>query len=224
MEKVIDTMSEQEWIIELLNTEKTDDIKYSEKQLKIIEAAIDIFSEKGFAATSTSEIAKRAGVAEGTIFRHYKTKKDLLFSIVSPFISKLIVPYFAKDFVKSVLDQKYDSYEDLLRTIAKNRYLFVNKNFPLLKIFIQEIAFHKELSEPYFELFKTHIYPKFEGQITYFQRKGELVDLPPETILRLSFTSIAGAILSQFVTDKEEWDYEKVIEPTIKFVMKGLTK
>jgi AcrR family transcriptional regulator len=216
-------MSEQEWIIELLNTDKGNDIKYSEKQLKIIEAAIDIFSEKGFAATSTSEIAKKAGVAEGTIFRHYKTKKDLLISIVTPFISKLIAPHFAKDFVKNVLDQKYDSYENLLRTLAKNRYLFVKNNFPILKIFIQEIAFHKELRDPYFQLFKTHIYPKFEEQIKYFQSKGELVDLPPETILRLSFTSIAGAILSQYVTGKEEWNYEGVIDPTIKFVMKGLT-
>lgn len=45
------------------------------KQAKILQAAVEIFAEKGYAATSTSEIAKRAGVAEGTIFRHYKTKK-----------------------------------------------------------------------------------------------------------------------------------------------------
>lgn len=42
---------------------------------KIILAAIQAFAEKGYASTSTSEIAKNAGVAEGTIFRHYKTKK-----------------------------------------------------------------------------------------------------------------------------------------------------
>ena len=54
----------------------------TEKQKKIIVSAIQSFAEKGYSATSTSEIAKKAGVAEGTIFRHYKTKKDLLLAIV----------------------------------------------------------------------------------------------------------------------------------------------
>ncbi len=49
-----------------------------EKEQRILEAAIAVFSEKGFSAATTSEIAKNAGVAEGTIFRYFKTKKDIL--------------------------------------------------------------------------------------------------------------------------------------------------
>ncbi len=48
--------------------------------MRILEAAVDMFGEKGYASTSTSEIAKRAGVAEGTIFRYYKTKKRFITS------------------------------------------------------------------------------------------------------------------------------------------------
>jgi AcrR family transcriptional regulator len=44
-------------------------------QKKIIDAAIKVFSEKGFEGATTSEIAQEAGVAEGTIFRHFSTKK-----------------------------------------------------------------------------------------------------------------------------------------------------
>ena len=44
----------------------------------ILFAAIKIFSEKGYNAATTSEIAKEAAVSEGTIFRYYKSKKDLL--------------------------------------------------------------------------------------------------------------------------------------------------
>lgn len=58
-----------------------DEEGLTEKQKKIIIAAIESFSEKGYAATSTSEIAKKAGVAEGTIFRHYKTKKIYLYPL-----------------------------------------------------------------------------------------------------------------------------------------------
>lgn len=41
----------------------------------VLKAAVKIFSEKGYSAATTSEIAKEAGVAEGTIFRYFKTKK-----------------------------------------------------------------------------------------------------------------------------------------------------
>ena len=52
-----------------------EDGHLTEKQKRIVQAAIESFAEKGFSATSTNEIAQKAGVAEGTIFRHYKTKK-----------------------------------------------------------------------------------------------------------------------------------------------------
>jgi AcrR family transcriptional regulator len=81
---------------ELLNQDET----LTEKQKKILESAIEIFAEKGYSATSTSEIAKKAGVAEGTIFRHYKTKKELLLSIVAPTMAKLVAPFVIKDLNK----------------------------------------------------------------------------------------------------------------------------
>jgi AcrR family transcriptional regulator len=44
----------------------------------ILQAAIELFAEKGFEATPTSEVAKRAGVAEGTIFHHFRSKDDVI--------------------------------------------------------------------------------------------------------------------------------------------------
>lgn len=63
----------EQWIEELLAVK--EDGQMTPKQISILEAAIEIFSDKGFSAASTSEIAQKAGVAEGTIFRYYKTKK-----------------------------------------------------------------------------------------------------------------------------------------------------
>lgn len=53
------------------------------KQQKIINAAIDLFSKNGFNATSTIKIAKKAGVSEGLIFRHFKNKEGLIQSILN---------------------------------------------------------------------------------------------------------------------------------------------
>ena len=74
-------------------------------------AATEIFAEKGYAATSTREIAQKAGVAEGTIFRHYKTKKDLLLSIVTPMMIRLMAPLIIKD-INKVLNDDYEKFED----------------------------------------------------------------------------------------------------------------
>jgi AcrR family transcriptional regulator len=45
---------------------------------RIIDAALDLFAAKGFDRTTTKEIARAAGVAEGLIFHHFDTKESLL--------------------------------------------------------------------------------------------------------------------------------------------------
>ena len=50
----------------------------TEKQSDILNAALELFSNEGYAATSTSRIAKKAAVSEGLIFRHFVNKQGLL--------------------------------------------------------------------------------------------------------------------------------------------------
>ena len=50
----------------------------AEARRKLIEAAIWLFARKGFAATSTEEVAERAGYGQATVFFHFKTKAGLL--------------------------------------------------------------------------------------------------------------------------------------------------
>lgn len=54
----------------------------TEKQEKILNAALKLFAQEGFKATSTSKVAKLAGVSEGLIFRHYGNKEGLLGAIM----------------------------------------------------------------------------------------------------------------------------------------------
>jgi AcrR family transcriptional regulator len=121
----------EQWLAELARLSDAED-RPTEKQLKILQAAVEIFAEKGYAATSTSEIAQKAGVAEGTIFRHYKTKKDLLFSIVTPVMVQLVAPFVLRDF-QTVLDGSYERYEDFLRAVLQNRLDFAKKYAPVIK-------------------------------------------------------------------------------------------
>ena len=50
----------------------------TEKKKKIISVALEMFSENGYRATATNQIAKSAKVSEGLIFRHFKNKEGLL--------------------------------------------------------------------------------------------------------------------------------------------------
>jgi AcrR family transcriptional regulator len=42
-------------------------------------AAVELFTERGFAAVTAAQIASRAGISERTFFRHFKVKEDVLF-------------------------------------------------------------------------------------------------------------------------------------------------
>lgn len=215
-------MTEYETFKELL--ESDDQEQLTPKQRQIVQAAIEIFSEKGYASTSTSEIAKRAGVAEGTIFRHYKTKKELLMAIVSPVITKLAVPFIAQSFVKQVFkDGEHKDFEELLRTIIVNRFEFAKKNVPLLKIVLQEVAFHPELQDRYKHIFKEEVLPHFERFVSHYKEQGLIKDYPSEAILRLVITTVIGFLVTRFIVMPDaDWDDEAEINRTIDYILNGL--
>ena len=56
---------------------------------QILDAATLIFSEKGFSRANTDEIAKKAGLGKGTLYRYFKDKKDIFFSVVDRGLGKL---------------------------------------------------------------------------------------------------------------------------------------
>ena len=49
---------------------------------ELLDAALDLFVEKGFAATRVEEVAARAGVSKGTLFLYYASKDDLFKAVV----------------------------------------------------------------------------------------------------------------------------------------------
>jgi len=54
----------------------------TEKQENILASALELFAREGYKATSTSKVAKHAGVSEGLIFRHFDSKEGLLEAIM----------------------------------------------------------------------------------------------------------------------------------------------
>jgi len=212
--------SMENWIEQLLALNNKE--KMTNKQIKIMEAAIEIFSEKGYAGSSTSEIAQKAGVAEGTIFRHYKTKKDLLLSIVAPMMINIMGPFLMKEFAK-IIKAPYESFEDFLRAVIRNRLEFVRKNLPLVKILIQEIPFHDDLRTSFKEIVSKHVFEHLVSTVEYYQKEGAILIAPPYTVIRFMISNGLGLIMSMlFIVPELDWDEEEEIERTIQMMMHGL--
>jgi AcrR family transcriptional regulator len=57
---------------------------------ELLEAALDLFVEKGFAATRAEEVAQRAGVSKGTLYLYYPSKEELLKAVIAHYLSARI--------------------------------------------------------------------------------------------------------------------------------------
>ncbi|MYL30247.1 MULTISPECIES: TetR/AcrR family transcriptional regulator [Halobacillus] len=218
-------MNDLKDMMRALEQEDGEEKNLTPKQAQILKAAVEIFAEKGYASSSTSEIAARANVAEGTIFRHYKTKKDLLISIVTPFMAKFMVPFFAARFTRRVFDEPPEEFRSLLSTILKDRFAFAAENAPLLRIVLQEMAFHPELQQRFQDVFIKDVYPKFEAALDRLKQGGQVVDKPNSTIIRMIMSAVMGFLITRFILSPDlDWDDEREIEETVAFIMYGLAE
>ncbi len=192
------------------------------KQEKVLEAAIHLFAEKGFERSSTHEIAERAGVAEGTLFKRFSTKKDLLLAVGIYIASKISIPSQAREVI-AILEQPHSTMEGLLRTLLMNRLTFAKKHRRMLKVLIQELPFHPELQRLIKEAFGKTLIPAAVQAIDRYKAAGQLRDLPSITIFRMVIGQLMAYALTRHVLLPElEWNDDQEIEQIIDVLMRGL--
>lgn len=210
----------EQWMEELLAI--GGDKQMTPKQISILEAAVEIFSDKGFSAASTSEIAQKAGVAEGTIFRYYKTKKDLLLSIVGPTMSRMIAPFVMRNF-NGVLDMPFESYEAFLRAFILNRLEFARNNFKIIRILIQEIPFQPVLRKHFSENILSQVLERVTAITEHFKAKGEIIEAPTPAIIRFTVSSVIGYLVTRLLLMPEkDWNDEEEINLILSFMLHGI--
>ena len=192
----------------------------TEKQQKIVETAIQLFAEKGYANTSTAEIAKASGVSEGTIFKHYGTKDNLLLSVILPFVSELF-PYIAQEMLKETLLEN-TTFEQFLRSVIKNRVDFITENKEIFQVLIKEIVYKDELKKELLPYALANIPPIFINVLEEFRGRGELIDLPAERIFKILVSFLGGFFVSRFLLFDDFTVSEEEIEDGVQFVMNGL--
>ncbi|MFD0671880.1 TetR/AcrR family transcriptional regulator [Cohnella sp. GCM10027633] len=207
------------WMEQLLKQD--DGGRMTERQIRILRSAIEVFAEKGYSGAATSEIAQRAEVAEGTIFRHYKTKKDLLYAIVSPFVARLVEPFVLRE-LYPLFDEPHPTFEGFVRSILNNRIAFVEKNIKVLRIMLQEVPFHPELRERFLGIVSQRMLPRITRALEHYREQGQIDPLPAMTTIRLAGSALFGYLIARFLIAPEGWDDAVEREATIRYLLRGL--
>ena len=121
------------------------------RQNQILDVAAEVFSMKGFASTQVDEIADLAGLGKGTVYRYFKDKKNLFFSVVDRGMDNLrdsVLEAMAKE--KEPLDKIKKAIEIYLK--------FFEKHSSLIGILIHEQSeFQKRIQKKYFNRYYKHI-------------------------------------------------------------------
>ncbi len=113
----------------------------------IINSAIKLFSSKGYSATTTTLIAKEAGVSEAIIFKHFRNKENLLKEIGSIAISEIVENISIIPLVKNIESSKKYPFRDFLKSIIEERLEFFEKNAELIKLLLIEMQYSQDLKQ-----------------------------------------------------------------------------
>lgn len=189
----------------------------SSTEAKIFNAAIFNFSDKGYHNTKTKDIATKAGIAEGTIFRYFKTKEEILLKMY-PIAMKLVVPKLIRTLEKSLSTMGKLSLEELAVQIILDRLSMLRTNKKLLLALIPELIYRKE----YIELIRKHIVMKVYA--TLDELVIEMVDEPYEidrdTYCKFVFSTMVTLALKEiFFEDGSKAIQEQEIRHYINRVL-----
>ncbi|MGE5381016.1 MAG: TetR/AcrR family transcriptional regulator [Methylocystaceae bacterium] len=210
-------MHQYYWMDQLLDSQKDN---MTDKQINIIKTAIELFSEKGYSATTTKEIAQRTGVSEGTIFKHYATKKDLMLSISEMIIRNIAYPLFTKG-LDEVLNYPYESLDDFLSALMANRMARMQEGIPIFKLLVQEVPFQPEIRALVIEVFAQ--IPLKEG-LERLRVRNLIIDQPTPETANFLLTSLFGYLLSRYIFWPELFadHMDADLENFLHFMARGL--
>ena len=163
----------------------------------ILEAAYRCFSERGFLGTRTREIAKRAGVSEVTLFRHFKSKRELFEEVLNRFS---VIPDLER-----IRAEKRKGEGELLKEVGFELLRSLKEKKEFIKIILSEVALYPpEVSK---------IYQKFVERLD--RLIAEILKKDP-LIARAFHSCIFGYFLSEELFLKRELSDRELTEFTEK--------
>ena len=143
--------------------------KSAARREAILAAALDEFSAQGFAAARLDDVARRAGVAKGTIYLHFRDKEalfqELIRSVLSPFVGTLETALKAEVPVRAIADQIVELFvSEVYGTRRKD----------VIRLIISEGTRFPNLAEFYYREVLSRILTAMRGLLRRAVERGEI--------------------------------------------------
>lgn len=170
------------------------------KKSEVIDAALALFMRKGIKATTTRDIALRAGISEGTIYRHFQSKEELAETLFEENLN-----YFWK-FLKGYLKNSRNP-EEMLRAYVAGFFEFSRREQRRYSFIIA--AHQTELKK----LSRERMKPK--QMLTKILRLGQTQGLFRPVDIQLAGAMVMGTIIQTIFYLKSGGiavNYEEVVE------------
>ncbi|HZX21677.1 MAG TPA: TetR/AcrR family transcriptional regulator [Clostridia bacterium] len=153
------------------------DIKILHTRERLILATIDIINELGIQGFSTKGVTKKIGVSSGTLFKHFKTKNDLLIAVLNYYSQ------YDNDIIESVKLKKLSPKDAIIYYI--DRYAEYYENYPAITAIMQsyDILTCDPDLEGYIKLIAFNRSDFLKTMIESAQEKGEIrMDIKSEIL------------------------------------------
>ncbi|MHC9531862.1 TetR/AcrR family transcriptional regulator [Dellaglioa sp. BT-FLS60] len=115
----------------------------------VLLAGLALFSAQGFDNTSTSELAAEAQVSEATIYKYFKTKRDLLLAIIDPMIANFIPKSLSS--LQLEIKEIELTLDSFIHFFVQNRWDFLKQNHEAIQILITEILTDSTIKQLFIE-------------------------------------------------------------------------
>lgn len=192
------------------------------RQGQILKAALEIFTQKGYTAATIPEIAKEAGVATGTIYLYYPSKRELFIAV----IKSLIITAPLLHLIDKI---PQGDIESVFKNVIKDRLdLHKNPVFARMPSLMGEVLRDPELRE----LWLKNLLQPFLGRIQMgygmMSASGKFRRLEPSIAVRAVGGMIIGFLMLRVMEGEtsplNKIEQEKIAEDIVNLLMHGLLK
>ncbi|MFT4076085.1 MAG: TetR/AcrR family transcriptional regulator [Asticcacaulis sp.] len=194
---------------------RTQEERSSEMKDRLLKAALEGLAEDGYAATSTQEVVKRAGVSRGALVHHFPTKVDLFAEAAAYLISRRI--HKTRQMVAS-LDGQDDELEKRLRLLWQN----YREDFPANIEFMIAARTDRPLRERFDERLEDYLPSEPTEGAPEISRRYLGADPSPLLTEYMIGCFIRGLCLEEIVNDQKlaEQVFEKFVR-VLALALKG---
>src|SRR2546428_9974958 len=190
---------------------------------EIVAAALEVFGERGFAATKLADVARRAGVTKGTVYLDCESKEALVKAVVR----ETIVPVIARGeaLVQSFTGSARELVEQLVREYSRLVGETALAGVP--KLMMAEAATFPELTRFYYEEVVTRGHRLMASVIERGVKNGEFrpVDVMLAAKLAMSPLMHAAVVRRAFASSMPEgFNVQKYLDTHIDLYLHGIAK